>query len=88
MGNLKWHNVSKDNPGFSVYHASPTRNPDVLYVIRQKRKTDDFTPVGWRLFVRPKPGIPLATIYMADTLKEAKEFADHWEEIASTSGEQ
>ncbi|QSM01054.1 hypothetical protein SEA_NANOSMITE_9 [Mycobacterium phage Nanosmite] len=82
---LKWINESKSNPGFSVYHATPSRDSGVLYVIRQKRKTKDFTPTGWRLFVRPKPGVALSTIYVADSLKEAKEFADKWEEIASGS---
>ena len=48
MTNLAWKNASKDNPGFSVWHATPKRDPNVLYVIRQKRKTADFTPTPGR----------------------------------------
>lgn len=76
---LKWQNASGDNPGYSVWHARPGRDPDVLYVIRQKRKSVKFTPVGWRVFVRTTPAEALKTIYLGDTLKEAKAYVQDWE---------
>jgi hypothetical protein len=82
MTALKWINASKDNPGFSVHHATPTRDPNVLYVIRYKRATPDFEPVGWRAFVRHGAGAPLKTIYMTKpdgSLKECKKFVQEWE---------
>lgn len=77
---LKWTNASKDNPGHSVYYAQPDRDPEVMYVIRQKRKTKKFTPVGWRVFARTSPSFPLRTIYLGETLKECKAFVEDWEE--------
>ncbi|APQ42115.1 hypothetical protein PBI_MRMAGOO_10 [Mycobacterium phage MrMagoo] len=82
MAGLKWTNVSKDNPGYSVYHASPTRDSNVLYVIRYKRKTEGFDPIGWRVFVRPQQGVALSTIFVADSFAEAKEFVDEWDKVA------
>lgn len=78
---LKWLNASADNPGYSVYHASPARDPQVQYVIRQKRKTRDFTPIDWKVFVRPNSEQPLRTIYVAERLAEAKEFVKDWEKV-------
>lgn len=84
---MKWINESKNNPGYSVYHATPARDTDVLYVIRQKKKTVDFKPVGWRVFVRPVKTEPLRTIYMGDTLKEAKAYVEEWEETMTHGAE-
>lgn len=75
---MKWNNESADNPGYSVYHATGTQG--TLYVIRQKRKTPEHHPVGWRVFARNKPGQTLKTIYMAETLKECKAFVADLEE--------
>lgn len=77
---LKWLSASKDNPGHSVWYAHPERDPNVLYVIRQKRKKRDFKPVGWRTFVRSSPDEALRTIYFGETLKECKAFVEDWEE--------
>jgi hypothetical protein len=77
---LKWVNESKDNPGFSVYAATPGRDPNVLYVIRYKKPKPGFTPIGWRTFVRNSPEMALATIYIADTLKEAKAYCQEVED--------
>lgn len=77
---LKWTNESKNNPGHSVYYTVPDRDPQTLYVIRQKRKTAKFTPVGWRVFVRTMDGEALQTIYLGETLKECKAFVQDWEE--------
>lgn len=81
VAGLKWISASADNPGFSVYHASPERDPLVQYVIRQKRKTRDFTPIDWKVFVRPDKDQPLRTIYVAEKLAEAKEFVAEWEKV-------
>lgn len=75
---LKWANGSKENPGYSVWHAKP--RPGVLYVIRQKKKTATFTPTFWRVFARSTEVEPLRTIYMGDTVKECKAFVQEWEE--------
>lgn len=78
---LKWVSASKDNPGYSVWHCRPARDPKVLYVIRQKRKTNDYTPIDWKVFTRPNDGIALRTIFVAEKLAEAKEFVAEWEKI-------
>ena len=78
---MKWINESADNPGFSVWHTNPERDPNTLYVVRQKRKTKDFSPTGWRVFVRNSPTEALRTIYMADTLKEGKAFVEDLEKV-------
>ncbi|MBB5167222.1 hypothetical protein [Mycobacterium sp. AZCC_0083] len=79
---MKWVSAAADNPGYSVWHSTPERDPNVQYIIRQKRKTRDFTPVGWIVYVRSSKTEPLRTIYgPAATLKEAKEFVEDWEKI-------
>lgn len=78
---MKWVNESHQNPGFSVYHATPRGKPNTLFVISYKKKTAKFTPIGWRLFVRNKATDPLRAIYVAATLKEAKQFADDFAEV-------
>lgn len=82
---MKWHNESDDNPGYSVYHATPDRDPNVLYVIRQKRKTLDFTPVGWRVFVRDQNCPELRVIFFAEKLKQAKAFAQDLEDVLAAT---
>lgn len=81
---LKWITAHDENPGFSVYYANPKRDPDVTYVIRRKRKTPDFTPTVWRVFVRSKPGTPLTTVYVADKLAEGKTFCEEMEALHVT----
>lgn len=82
---MKWLNASDENPGHTVYYAIPARDPNVLYVIRQKRKTVDFKPVGWRVFARPQKGEPLKTIYDSKKLAEAKKFVQEWEDVVAAS---
>lgn len=96
---LKWRNASKDNPGFTVWYATPTRDENVLYIIRRKRKptrTLKTPAIGtelsqaniWRVFMRPRPGEPARTIYVAPRLDGedgAKQFVRSWEEIIRAS---
>lgn len=82
---MKWSNASADNPGYSVYHYT-VPDTDILYVIRQKRKTVDFNPVGWRVFVRNNPNEALRTIYTCDKLAEAKQFVKDWEDVRQSNG--
>lgn len=82
---LKWVNASEDNPGYTVWHTTPERDPNVLYAIRRKRAKRGFKPVGWRVFVRGATGDPLKTIYLAQTLKEAKTFVQEWEDVANAN---
>lgn len=77
---MKWTNESAENPGFSVYFAIPERDPNVLYVIRQKKKTPTFKPVNWRVFARAQQGAKLKTIFDAKKLSEAKKFVADWED--------
>ena len=82
---LKWRNASKDNPGYTVWYSHPDRDPNIMYIIRRKRAKRGFTPVGWRVFMRPQPNEPVRTIYFADKLDEAKEYVRQWEEMISAS---
>lgn len=82
---MKWTNESDNNPGYSVYYAIPARDPNVLYVIRQKKKTPDFAPVTWRVFARAKPGTPLKTIFDDPKLATCKRFVQDWEKTIATS---
>jgi hypothetical protein len=83
---MKWTNASADNPGHSVYYAIPKRDPNTLYVIRQKKKTPDFTPRGWRVFARSAKREKLRTIYMAPKLAEAKAFVKDLEDALIKAG--
>lgn len=84
---LTWSNASADNPGYSVWHATPKRDPNVLYVIRQKKKAPGFTPVGWRVFVRNTKAEPLKTIFMDKKLATCKTFvADLEKTIVDATG--
>lgn len=78
---MKWANESHQNPGFSVYHATPDGKPNTLFVISYKKKTPTFTPIGWRVFVRNSLKDALRTIYVSPTLKEAKQFAEDFEKV-------
>lgn len=84
---LKWKSASKENPGYSVWHASPERDENVTYAIRQKRKTRDFTPTGWNVFVRSSSTEPFRTIFRAETLAEGKEFVQDWEDLRARAAE-
>ncbi|SHT11331.1 Uncharacterised protein [Mycobacteroides abscessus subsp. abscessus] len=82
---LKWVNASKDNPGYSVYYAVPSRNANILYVIRQKRKTAEFTPKFWRAFVRTAKGEALKVVYAAETQGECKAYIQDLEDTANAA---
>ncbi|OHT91265.1 hypothetical protein BKG70_00590 [Mycobacteroides chelonae] len=84
---LKWINGSKENPGYSVYYAVPERDENVLYVIRQKRKTLDFTPKFWRAFVRTSKNETLRVVYAAETRSECKAYIQDMENtLNATNG--
>ncbi|SKY04358.1 Uncharacterised protein [Mycobacteroides abscessus subsp. massiliense] len=80
---LKWVNASNDNPGYSVYYAIPTRDENVLYVIRRKKKTTEFTPKFWRAFVRTARGEALKVVYAAETQGECKAYIQDMEDTVS-----
>lgn len=68
---MQWTNNSKENPGYSV-HSCKVGN--ILYVIRKKR------PDGpWRVFYSLNQA-PLKTMYVAQSLKEARAFVKEVEE--------
>lgn len=76
---MKWTNESHNNPGYTVWHTSPDRDPNILYVIRQKKATPDFKPVGYRVFVRTNNKEALRTIFMDDKLKVCKTYVEELE---------
>lgn len=76
---MKWTNESAQNPGYSVYYAIPDRDPNVLYVIRRKKKTDTHKPVNWRVFARAQKTAPLKTIFDNDKMAVCKTFVEDWE---------
>lgn len=82
---LKWQNASAENPGFTVWHATPERDPRILYAIRRKRAKRGFKPTIWRVFVRNNPTDPLHTIFVADTVPAAKKFVQELEDVVSVS---
>lgn len=83
---MKWTNESADNPGYSVYYAIPERDPNVLYVIRQKKKSPTFTPKTWRVFARSKKTEPLKTIFDDKKLADCKKFVKEWEDVVASAG--
>lgn len=89
---LKWRNASKDNPGYTVWHATPERDENILYVIRRKRTKSRSldrpalpAPANiWRVFMRAAADAKLRTIYVAETLDGkdgAKTFVQSWEDM-------
>lgn len=95
---IKWRNASKDNPGYTVWYATPERDENVLYIVRRKRKaknsldrpnvTNPLPTNIWRVFMRPRPGEVARTIYVAQTLEGedgAKQFVEKWEEMICVS---
>lgn len=85
---LKWRNASADNPGFTVWYATPERDENVLYAIRRKRAKRGFKPTGWRVFVRSDKDAPLKTIFVGQTLDGkdgAKTFVQDLEEVIRVS---
>lgn len=80
---LKWVNASNDNPGYSVYYAIPARDENVLYAIRRKKKTTEFTPKFWRAFVRTARGEALKVVYAAETQGECKAYIQDLEDTVS-----
>lgn len=71
---MQWQNASAENPGRSVYFTDqgPRR-----YVIQRSRKVATF----WRLFVRDTDSEPLRTIYVGQTLKECKAYAEEYDKL-------
>lgn len=82
---MKWTNESENNPGYSVYYSIPQRDPNVLYVIRQKKKTPTFKPKTWRVFARAQKGKPLKTIFDDPKLTQCKKFVEDWEQTVASS---
>lgn len=91
---VKWRNASKENPGYTVWYATPERDENVLYVVRRKRTKarsldrPTITSTGniWRVFMRATPTEPLHTIFVAEKLdgeSGAKTFVQEWEEMIS-----
>ena len=79
---LKWKNASAENPGYTVWHSTPERDEDILYVIRRKKPKRGVKPIGWRVFMRSSKTDQLRTIYLAQkNLEEAKTFVQEWEEM-------
>lgn len=70
---MKWIDASHENPGYTAWYASPDRDPKIVYAIRHRRKNPK---IGWRVFVRTREQDPLRTIFIGETLKEAKQFVE------------
>jgi hypothetical protein len=75
---MKWNNASDENPGFSVIYYDDPDLPGHRYVIQKKK-----TPGGiWRLAFRDKETDPLRVIFVGQTQKECKQYAQDFREQA------
>lgn len=74
---MNWKNQSAENPGNSVYYADDEEHPGHRYVAIQKRGGTG----QWRLAHRYKDDEPLRIIYVGNTLKECKAYADEYRQL-------
>ena len=71
---MNWTSASGENPGFSVYYADDEDRPGQQYAVQRNRKSTGL----WRLFHRFAADEALRTIYVGETLKECKAYADEY----------
>jgi hypothetical protein len=78
---VNWNNASDENHGFSVYYYDDEERPGIRYVIHHKRGGTGL----WKLLIRETPDEPLRVIYVGQTMKECKAYAEEYRALRKTA---